>query len=164
MTEAILLLSSHRHPCGPGALFGSPSGHVLICAIALPHCSFFLFNEWQKSPLVSLSLCPEAIPVDTKCLWKCPWPLPEPCPLPTVVPCSVVTHSSLGAGPDLPSQILGDPRVRPMGHPFCPCPEPRARKYKCGLPQPCPEEHLAFRMVSGAANVIGPKICLEDKM
>uniref|UniRef100_A0A2K5DJQ8 FAM3 metabolism regulating signaling molecule A n=1 Tax=Aotus nancymaae TaxID=37293 RepID=A0A2K5DJQ8_AOTNA len=42
--------------------------------------------------------------------------------------------------------------------------KPRARKYKCGLPQPCPEEHLAFRMVSGAANVIGPKICLEDKM
>uniref|UniRef100_A0A8C9M9L1 FAM3 metabolism regulating signaling molecule A n=1 Tax=Panthera tigris altaica TaxID=74533 RepID=A0A8C9M9L1_PANTA len=42
--------------------------------------------------------------------------------------------------------------------------EPGARKYKCGLPQPCPEEHLAFRMVSGAANVIGPKICLEDKM
>ncbi|XP_068389360.1 protein FAM3A isoform X2 [Eschrichtius robustus] len=42
--------------------------------------------------------------------------------------------------------------------------EPRARKYKCGLPQPCPEEHLAFRMVSGAANVIGPKICLEDRM
>ncbi|XP_063559389.1 protein FAM3A isoform X11 [Gorilla gorilla gorilla] len=45
-----------------------------------------------------------------------------------------------------------------------PCPAPRARKYKCGLPQPCPEEHLAFRVVSGAANVIGPKICLEDKM
>lgn len=42
--------------------------------------------------------------------------------------------------------------------------KPRARKYKCGLPQPCPEEHLAFRIVSGAANVIGPKICLEDKM
>ncbi|XP_044539067.1 protein FAM3A isoform X5 [Gracilinanus agilis] len=42
--------------------------------------------------------------------------------------------------------------------------EPRARKYKCGLPQPCPEQHLAFRVVSGAANVIGPKICLEDKM
>lgn len=42
--------------------------------------------------------------------------------------------------------------------------EPRARKYKCGLPQPCPEEHLAFRMVSGAANVIGPKICLEDRI
>uniref|UniRef100_A0A6I8P385 FAM3 metabolism regulating signaling molecule A n=1 Tax=Ornithorhynchus anatinus TaxID=9258 RepID=A0A6I8P385_ORNAN len=41
---------------------------------------------------------------------------------------------------------------------------PRPRKYKCGLPQPCPEQHFAFRMVSGAANVIGPKICLEDRM
>ncbi|XP_007506953.1 protein FAM3A isoform X1 [Monodelphis domestica] len=47
----------------------------------------------------------------------------------------------------------------PAGHD-----KPRARKYKCGLPQPCPEQHLAFRVVSGAANVIGPKICLEDKM
>ncbi|XP_050784257.1 protein FAM3A-like isoform X1 [Gopherus flavomarginatus] len=42
--------------------------------------------------------------------------------------------------------------------------KPRPRRYKCGLPQPCPEQHLAFRLVSGAANVIGPKICLEDKM
>uniref|UniRef100_A0A3B5B3G8 FAM3 metabolism regulating signaling molecule A n=1 Tax=Stegastes partitus TaxID=144197 RepID=A0A3B5B3G8_9TELE len=42
--------------------------------------------------------------------------------------------------------------------------EPRPRKYKCGLSAPCPSKHLAFRLVSGAANVIGPKICLEDKM
>uniref|UniRef100_A0A8C0G4K4 FAM3 metabolism regulating signaling molecule A n=1 Tax=Chelonoidis abingdonii TaxID=106734 RepID=A0A8C0G4K4_CHEAB len=42
--------------------------------------------------------------------------------------------------------------------------KPRPRRYKCGLPQPCPEQHLAFRLISGAANVIGPKICLEDKM
>ncbi|XP_075772678.1 protein FAM3A isoform X1 [Pelodiscus sinensis] len=42
--------------------------------------------------------------------------------------------------------------------------KPRPRRYKCGLPRPCPERHLAFRLVSGAANVIGPKICLEDKM
>ncbi|XP_063792595.1 protein FAM3A isoform X2 [Pseudophryne corroboree] len=42
--------------------------------------------------------------------------------------------------------------------------DPRPRRYKCGLPQPCPDKHLAFRVVSGAANVIGPKICLEDKM
>ncbi|XP_044857041.1 protein FAM3A-like [Mauremys mutica] len=34
------------------------------------------------------------------------------------------------------------------------------RRYKCGLPQPCPEQHLTFLLVSGAAN----KICLEDKM
>ncbi|XP_004558785.1 protein FAM3A [Maylandia zebra] len=43
-------------------------------------------------------------------------------------------------------------------------PEPHPRKYKCGLSAPCPPKHLAFRLVSGAANVIGPKICLEDKM
>nr|XP_008248512.1 protein FAM3A isoform X1 [Oryctolagus cuniculus] len=73
-------------------------------------------------------------------------------------------ESAVTAVLTFPSQISGDPRPRPTGHTCCPRPEPRARKYKCGLPQPCPEEHLAFRMVSGAANVIGPKICLEDKM
>ncbi|XP_015673576.1 protein FAM3A isoform X1 [Protobothrops mucrosquamatus] len=45
-----------------------------------------------------------------------------------------------------------------------PATEPRPKKYKCGLPQSCPEHSFAFRMTSGAANVIGPKICLEDKM
>ncbi|XP_031700164.1 protein FAM3A isoform X2 [Anarrhichthys ocellatus] len=42
--------------------------------------------------------------------------------------------------------------------------ESRPRRFKCGLSAPCPPKHLAFRLVSGAANVIGPKICLEDKM
>ncbi|XP_077455935.1 protein FAM3A [Stigmatopora argus] len=42
--------------------------------------------------------------------------------------------------------------------------EVRPRRYKCGLSAACPPKHLAFRLVSGAANVIGPKICLEDKM
>ncbi|XP_056304715.1 protein FAM3A [Danio aesculapii] len=45
-----------------------------------------------------------------------------------------------------------------------PTPEPRPHKYKCGLSAPCPPKHLAFRLTSGAANVIGPKICLEDKI
>ncbi|KAI4874367.1 hypothetical protein NFI96_017463 [Prochilodus magdalenae] len=45
-----------------------------------------------------------------------------------------------------------------------PTQEPRPRRFKCGLSAPCPPKHLAFRLVSGAANVIGPKICLEDKM
>ncbi|KAM9113388.1 protein FAM3A isoform 2-T2 [Pangshura tecta] len=54
-------------------------------------------------------------------------------------------------------QLLSSPENPPTA-------EPRPRRYKCGLPQPCPEQHLAFRLVSGAANVIGPKICLEDKM
>uniref|UniRef100_A0A1A7YZL3 Family with sequence similarity 3, member A n=1 Tax=Iconisemion striatum TaxID=60296 RepID=A0A1A7YZL3_9TELE len=43
-------------------------------------------------------------------------------------------------------------------------PETRPRRHKCGLSAPCPPKHLAFRLVSGAANVIGPKICLEDKI
>ncbi|KAA0707111.1 Protein FAM3A [Triplophysa tibetana] len=45
-----------------------------------------------------------------------------------------------------------------------PTPEPRLRKYKCGLSAACPPKHLAFRLISGAANVIGPKICVEDKV
>ncbi|KAK6467186.1 protein FAM3A [Huso huso] len=41
---------------------------------------------------------------------------------------------------------------------------PRSHRFRCGLPMPCPEKHFAFRIVSGAANVIGPKICLDDKI
>ncbi|XP_060695929.1 protein FAM3C-like [Hemiscyllium ocellatum] len=37
-------------------------------------------------------------------------------------------------------------------------------KYKCGLAKPCPEKHFAFKMASGAANVVGPKICVDDKI
>ncbi|NXN07156.1 FAM3A protein, partial [Indicator maculatus] len=37
-------------------------------------------------------------------------------------------------------------------------------RFKCGLPRPCPTGHFAFRLLSGAANVIGPKICLEDRL
>lgn len=40
----------------------------------------------------------------------------------------------------------------------------KPKKYKCGLRIPCPEKHFAFRVVSGAANVIGPKVCLEDQI
>ncbi|XP_063288620.1 protein FAM3A [Pelobates fuscus] len=54
-------------------------------------------------------------------------------------------------------QLLGGPDVSTTV-------DPRPRRYKCGLHQPCPEKHFAFRITSGAANVIGPKICLEDQM
>lgn len=37
-------------------------------------------------------------------------------------------------------------------------------KYKCGLSKPCPNGHFAFKMASGAASVVGPRICLEDKL
>ncbi|XP_075967838.1 protein FAM3C [Anarhichas minor] len=37
-------------------------------------------------------------------------------------------------------------------------------RYKCGLSKSCPLGHFAFRMASGAASVVGPRICLEDKL
>uniref|UniRef100_A0A8C7GYJ2 FAM3 metabolism regulating signaling molecule A n=2 Tax=Oncorhynchus TaxID=8016 RepID=A0A8C7GYJ2_ONCKI len=69
----------------------------------------------------------------------------------------------------LASSILGGDSSSLVKHFFsgllsCPLPETKPRRYKCGLSAPCPQKHLAFRLVSGAANVIGPKICLEDKI
>lgn len=37
-------------------------------------------------------------------------------------------------------------------------------RYKCGISKACPEKHFAFKMANGAANVVGPKICLEDNV
>ncbi|XP_061815827.1 protein FAM3C isoform X3 [Nerophis lumbriciformis] len=37
-------------------------------------------------------------------------------------------------------------------------------RHKCGLSKACPDGHFAFKMASGAASVVGPKICLEDKL
>uniref|UniRef100_A0A4W5KU48 FAM3 metabolism regulating signaling molecule A n=1 Tax=Hucho hucho TaxID=62062 RepID=A0A4W5KU48_9TELE len=59
------------------------------------------------------------------------------------------------------SSILGGDSNSVVKHFFS---EPKPRRYTCGLSAPCPQKHLAFRVVSGAANVIGPKICLEDKI
>ncbi|XP_034075041.1 protein FAM3C [Gymnodraco acuticeps] len=39
-----------------------------------------------------------------------------------------------------------------------------APKAKCGLSRVCPPDHFAFNIVSGAANVVGPKICFEGKI
>ncbi|XP_066554013.1 protein FAM3C isoform X2 [Amia ocellicauda] len=35
--------------------------------------------------------------------------------------------------------------------------------HKCGLSKECPEDHFAFKIRSGAANVVGPKICFDGK-
>ncbi|XP_065509261.1 protein FAM3A isoform X1 [Caloenas nicobarica] len=43
-------------------------------------------------------------------------------------------------------------------------PRPFRPRFRCGLPRPCPRSSLAFRLVSGAANVIGPRICLDGRM
>ncbi|XP_043934750.1 protein FAM3D [Protopterus annectens] len=41
---------------------------------------------------------------------------------------------------------------------------PRVLTYKCGTSQPCPKNHFAFKIESGAANVVGPRICFEGKI
>lgn len=37
-------------------------------------------------------------------------------------------------------------------------------RHKCGLTKACPEAHFAFKIASGAASVVGPRFCLEDKL
>uniref|UniRef100_A0A3Q4ADU2 ILEI/PANDER domain-containing protein n=1 Tax=Mola mola TaxID=94237 RepID=A0A3Q4ADU2_MOLML len=37
-------------------------------------------------------------------------------------------------------------------------------RYKCGLSKSCPAGHFAFKMASGAATVVGPRMCLNDKI
>ncbi|XP_049633441.1 protein FAM3D [Suncus etruscus] len=39
-----------------------------------------------------------------------------------------------------------------------------AVKYKCNLSKPCTDKKFAFRLVSGAANVVGPSICFENEI
>ncbi|KAM9182545.1 protein FAM3D [Mergus octosetaceus] len=35
---------------------------------------------------------------------------------------------------------------------------------KCGNQQSCPTKHFAFKIISGAANVVGPSICFNDEV
>ncbi|KAI7811987.1 protein FAM3C [Triplophysa rosa] len=35
---------------------------------------------------------------------------------------------------------------------------------KCGLAAPCPKNDFAFKIASGAANVVGPQICFDGKI
>ncbi|XP_051976457.1 protein FAM3C-like [Xyrauchen texanus] len=36
--------------------------------------------------------------------------------------------------------------------------------HQCGLSKSCPEDHFAFKITSGAASVVGPKMCLQDNI
>ncbi|KAM9312651.1 protein FAM3C isoform 2-T2 [Gastrophryne carolinensis] len=45
-----------------------------------------------------------------------------------------------------------------------PHPPTKAPRYKCGISKICPDKHFAFRVASGAANVVGPKICVDDNI
>ncbi|KAM6300843.1 protein FAM3D [Aegotheles albertisi] len=35
-------------------------------------------------------------------------------------------------------------------------------RHKCGNQRSCPQNHFAFKIISGAANVVGPSICFDD--
>ncbi|XP_037619888.1 protein FAM3C [Sebastes umbrosus] len=39
-----------------------------------------------------------------------------------------------------------------------------ARKPKCGLSRVCPSDHFAIHISSGAANVVGPRICFDGEI
>ncbi|KAM9823956.1 LOW QUALITY PROTEIN: protein FAM3C-like [Neosynchiropus ocellatus] len=41
---------------------------------------------------------------------------------------------------------------------------PPAHRHKCDLSKACPVGHFSFKMASGAASVVGPRMCLEDKL
>ncbi|KAI5100203.1 protein FAM3C precursor [Silurus meridionalis] len=45
---------------------------------------------------------------------------------------------------------------------FLVCSVTKPARYKCGLYKLCPEDHFSFKMASGAASIVGPKVCLED--
>ncbi|XP_077894665.1 protein FAM3D isoform X2 [Ictidomys tridecemlineatus] len=38
------------------------------------------------------------------------------------------------------------------------------KKTKCGLSKPCPSNYFAFKICSGAANVVGPSMCFENQV
>ncbi|XP_010641455.1 protein FAM3D isoform X2 [Fukomys damarensis] len=42
--------------------------------------------------------------------------------------------------------------------------EIRVPKTKCGLSKPCPDNFFAFKICSGAANVVGPSMCFENQI
>uniref|UniRef100_A0A7N4UZK2 FAM3 metabolism regulating signaling molecule A n=1 Tax=Sarcophilus harrisii TaxID=9305 RepID=A0A7N4UZK2_SARHA len=126
-------------PCGPPfsacALWPPPLYHPLLCCHSLLALGA-LPSVSQTVPSCPLCCCPSSPPLPVSLLLS-------------------VAERAFSLWSVQPSPEASRPARRE---------KPRARKYKCGLPQPCPEQHLAFRVVSGAANVIGPKICLEDKM
>lgn len=35
-------------------------------------------------------------------------------------------------------------------------------RHKCGNQKSCPQDYFAFKIISGAANVVGPSMCFED--
>ncbi|XP_067907722.1 protein FAM3C-like isoform X2 [Heterodontus francisci] len=40
----------------------------------------------------------------------------------------------------------------------------KVKKPVCGMETPCPADQFSFRIISGAANVVGPTICFNNKI
>lgn len=73
--------------------------------------------------------------------------------------CWLLMSAVLGAPPALP------PLRRLLARPEVPPTEARPPPaLPCALPRRCPPHHFPFRLRSGAANVVGPKICVGGKM
>uniref|UniRef100_UPI00358E8D9D protein FAM3C-like n=1 Tax=Myxine glutinosa TaxID=7769 RepID=UPI00358E8D9D len=53
-------------------------------------------------------------------------------------------------------------RVSVFGKKEIPASQAKVVRNKCNLSVLCASGHLAFRLLSGAASIVGPKICLED--
>ncbi|KYO25046.1 protein FAM3D [Alligator mississippiensis] len=42
--------------------------------------------------------------------------------------------------------------------------QPQTPQHKCSNLKSCPPNHFAFKIISGAANVVGPSLCFEDNL
>uniref|UniRef100_A0A8C9FLW4 Family with sequence similarity 3 member D n=1 Tax=Pavo cristatus TaxID=9049 RepID=A0A8C9FLW4_PAVCR len=61
--------------------------------------------------------------------------------------------------------LLGScPRACASPHSSLLPPGPPQPHHKCENKRGCPTDHFAFRIISGAANVVGPSICFEDRI
>lgn len=68
---------------------------------------------------------------------------------------------SQGPGP-LPC-LLPSPLPR-CDHQGWSVPSTEVVRTKCGLSKPCPDNFFAFKISSGAANVVGPTMCFENRV
>lgn len=134
-------------------------------------------NSWQKSP--------KGLVLDTSSEFS----RHTPCVTPGAAPGLGTINLKKEAGP-APGQasfmheggagvasqcIRGQCHSAPRGHSQClPMGQSRGSqlhssltgerlpRHKCGNQNSCPQNYFAFKIISGAANVVGPSICFED--
>lgn len=60
--------------------------------------------------------------------------------------------------------FFSTPSLTKFSCPFFAFTATKQLRYKCGLSKACPSGHFTFKLASGAATVVGPRMCLEDKL